>query len=110
MDLSEIKYIIITIVVLGLYWLWESKKKSIPKIIRKVVYWICYLTSICIFLFVFDWIAKLLVVLFVPYMSCLVIFGRWKRWDSFKDFLMEYYQSDGLWLLSLCVIGLQIVL
>lgn len=113
MGLPEEIYPIFAIVVLGVYWIWESKKESIPEIIRKVVYWICYLAAIYIFLFVLDWGLKFLVVLLIPLMSCGAIFGRWELWDccdSFKDFLMEYYQSDGLWLLSLFVIILLLIL
>lgn len=111
MDTGEIKYIIFTLAILGVYWIWEWKKEHIPEIIRKIVYWVCYLGALYIFFFAYeDWFIRFLAVLFLPFMSCLVIFGRRKRWDSFKDFLKQYYESDGLWLLSLIVIGLQLVM
>lgn len=111
MDFNEIKYAIVVLVILGAYWIWEWKKADIPEIIRKIVYWVCYLAAVYIFLFVYkDWIIRFLALLLLPFLSCLMIFGRWKRWDSFKDFLVEYYESDGLWLLSMIVIALQFVL
>ena len=111
MDFNEAKYIIIVIAILGVYRLWEWKKQDIPEIIKKIVYWVCYLAAVYIFAFVYeDWVIRFLALLLLPFMSCLAIFGRWKKWAAFKDFLKEYYQSDGLWLLSLFVIALQFVL
>lgn len=110
MDYNEIKYILVALAVCVVYWIWEWKKENISEFIRKIVYWVCYLVAILIFLFGFNLITKILVAMFSPFMSCILIFGRWKRWDSFKDFLMDYYQSDGLWLLSLFIVVFQIVL
>lgn len=108
---DKTKIIVISTSVIGVYWLWEWKKEDIPEIIKKMVYWVCYLAAVYIFVFVYeDWVIRFLALLLLPFMSCLAIFGRWKKWATFKDFLKEYYQSDGLWLLSLLVIVLQFVL
>ena len=104
------KILVEFIAVLGIYWLWEKKKEDIPEIIKKIVYWVCYLAAVYSFGILVSVSPLSIWWFFVPllllwFLSCRVIFGRWWIKEVDKNFLKEYYQSDGLWLLSLLVIA-----
>ena len=108
---STTKGIIVSIAVLGVYWLWEKKKEDIPEIIKKMVYWVCYLAAVYSFGILVSVSPLSIWWFFVPllffwFVSCSVIFGRWWITKVDKNFLKEYYQSDGLWLMSLLVIAI----
>ena len=105
---DEIKILVVFIAVIGVYWLWEWRKEDIPEIIKKIVYWVCYLAAFCSFvIFVFVnhveiWLSVLLLLGLLG-MSYVLTFGEPRVYiHSWK----EYYEADGLWVLSLLVIAL----
>ncbi len=104
---DKTKITVIFIAVIGVYWLWEWRKEDIPEIIKKIVYWVCYLAAVCSFvIFVFVnhveiWLSVLLLLGLLG-MSYVLTFGKPRVYISWK----EYYESDGLLVLSLLVIAL----
>ncbi len=105
---DKIKIIVVFIAVIGGYMLWEWRKEDIPEIIKKIVYWVCYLEAVCGFvIFVFvnhvRILLSVLLLLFLWLISYEIIFGEPRVYiHSWK----EYYEADGLWVLSLLVIVL----
>ncbi len=108
---DKTKITVIFIAVIGVYWLWEWRKEDIPEIIKKIVYWVCYLEAvcgfvICVFVNRVRILLSVLLLLFLWFISYEIIFGPSLIYiHSWK----EYYEADGLWLLSLLVIALFLV-
>ena len=85
--------------------IWDTIREKLPLIFKRIIYFITYMTAIYVFIFYYDELfIKFLGLLFIPFMTCLMLFGRWKKWDSFKEFLSDFYQSDGWFFMSIMVI------
>lgn len=106
--MEDWKNIWVVLVVIGIYIfkiIWDKIREKIPVILRKIICFAAYGIALYVYIFYYDdWFVKLLGILFVPFATCLLLFGRWKEWSSFREFIKDFYQSDGLFFMSVFVI------
>ncbi|MGN0437754.1 MAG: hypothetical protein ACI4F4_04465 [Lachnospiraceae bacterium] len=103
-----IAFIVIAIFILKL--IWDELRAKLPVVLRRIICYAAYGGALFVYIFCYDdWFIKLLGLLFVPLATCLLLFGKWKEWPSFRDFINDFYQSDGLLLMSIIVIGFWIM-
>ena len=99
---------IILLVVIALYvfkYVWDKIREKLPVTLRKLICFVTYGVAAYVYIFYYDDLfVKMLGLLFVPLATCLIMFGRTKKWDDFKNFLKNFYDDDGLFLMSVIVI------
>ncbi len=99
---------IILLVVIALYvfkYVWDKIREKLPVTLRKLICFVTYSVAAYVYIFCYDdFFVKMLGLLFVPFATCLIMFGRTKKWDGFQDFLKNFYDDDGLFLMSVIVI------
>lgn len=102
---SRIWIVLIVIAILILKLIWDKIREKIPVILRRIICFSAYGGALYVYIFCYDdWFVKLLGVLFIPLATCLLLFGKWKEWPSFMDFIKDFCESDGLLLMSILVI------